>query len=130
MPSPQRPPDAARCGTANPEGEPLSGAHGRAVVVEVGRRRDGEPPGHELRHLQRGQARGVEEDRAGLLGARRLAGEGAAEGPRAFCSLTWKPAARASPAAKIAAVASAASDQRMRRLLTPTLRRLILPALC
>src|SRR3989442_499460 len=49
MPSPQRPPDAARRDTANPEGEPLSGAHGRAVVVEVGRRLDGEPPGQELR---------------------------------------------------------------------------------
>ena len=46
--------------------------------------------------------------------------------PRAFCSLNWKPAARASPAAKIAALASPASDQRMRRPLTPTLRRRIL----
>jgi len=28
------------------------------------------------------------------------------QSPRAFCSLIWKPAARVSPAAKIAAVAS------------------------
>jgi len=35
--------------------------------------------------------------------------------PQACRSLTWKPAARASPAAKIAAVASPASEQRMRR---------------
>src|SRR6058998_1725299 len=99
MPFPPRPPDAARRDTANPEGEPLSGAHGRAVVVEVGRRLDGEPPGYELRRFQRGQARGLTKI---VLSSSALAASPAKglPSPRACRSLTWKPAARASPAGK------------------------------
>ena len=68
--------------------------------MEVGRRLDGEPPGYELRRFQRGQARGLTKI---VLSSSALAASPAKglPSPRAFCSLTWKPAARASPAAKI-----------------------------
>ncbi len=73
--------------------------------MEVGRRLDGEPPGQELRPFSGVRPAGLKKI---VLASSALAASPVKglQSPRAFCSLIWKPAARVSPAAKIAAVAS------------------------
>jgi len=68
--------------------------------VEVGRRLDGEPPATNCVTFSGVRPAGLKKI---VLASSALAASPAKRlaSPRAFCSLTWKPAARASPAAKI-----------------------------